>query len=158
MRVLDRVQRARRTAMREAWSDEGKESRELSVKSRQETAKSPPLLRESPLVFLSPNRVADSSHRPRRKTRAQECEKTGRQPAFTALNSKGSHASQQTRNKNTSLFRISVLFLPNTASKNTPFRATFSLRAYSSSRPGTPPPTLSADALITAFSRSLISS
>lgn len=126
--------------MRGAWSDEGKESRELSAKSWQETAKSPPLLRESPLVFLSPNHVADSSRRPQRKTRVQECEKTGRRLAFTALNSKGSHASQQTGNKNSSLFRILVSFLPNTASKNTPFRATFSLRAYSSSRPGTPPP------------------
>ena len=122
--------------MRGAWSDEGKESRELS-------AKSPPLLRESPLVFLSPNHVADSSRRPQRKTRVQECEKTGRQLAFTALNSKGSHASQQTRNKNTSLFRILVLFLSNTTSKNTRFRALFSHRHT--------PTVLSTDALITAF-------
>lgn len=129
--------------MRGAWNDEEKGSRELSAKSWQETTKSPPFFGKSPLVFLSPNHVADSSRRPQRKTRVQECEKTGRQLAFTALNSKGSHASQQTRNKNTSLFRILVLFLSNTTSKNTLFRALFSHRRT--------PTVLSTDALITAF-------
>ena len=129
--------------MRGAWSDEGKESRELSAKSWQETVKSPPFFGKSPLVFLSPNRVAGSSRRPQRKTRVQECKKTGRRPAFTALNAKGNHASQQTRNKNTSLFRILVLFLSNTASKNTLFRAPSSYRRT--------PTVLSTDALITAF-------